>query len=319
LFWQAFDIHITDTMLRMNSAEAKIVKQVDCLIIGAGPGGLTAAIYLARYRRNFLIYSFGRSRASLIPVSHNYPAFPKGISGAELLQRLRIHLSNYEVSIYPEQVVHLERLKSKGFIALTATTKIHCKTVILATGCIDIEPKLPNIPHAIAEGLLRHCPICDGFEVIDQRIAILGHGNKGLSEALFVRHYSSRIYLVTLGRLLRLSDLKKTQASAAHIKVIEEPLLQIDLAKDKMPKLYFPYHPPLEIDTIYSALGAKINNELALNLGAKQKKGALLVNKHQETSVKGLYAIGDVVTELNQICTAQGQAAIAATAVHNRL
>ncbi|RMX21090.1 NAD(P)/FAD-dependent oxidoreductase [Legionella jordanis] len=292
--------------------------QVDCLIIGAGPAGLTAAIYLARYQRTIRICDFGRSRASLIPTSHNYPAFPDGISGKDLLNRLKEQLSRYDINVQSEQVTDLER-EDSGFIVSTATAKIRANSVILATGVIDIEPKLPAIKDAIANGLLRHCPICDGYEVRNQKIAILGQGIKGLNEALFIRHYSPYIFLLTCGKLLRTGSKRKNAAEQAKIVVIEEPICRIELEKDKPSTIYFKEHPPLKVDTIYSALGYKMNNELGLRVGAKHSKGVLVVNDHQETSVAGLYAIGDVVSELNQICTAQGQAAMAATDIHNKL
>ncbi|HJW57394.1 MAG TPA: NAD(P)/FAD-dependent oxidoreductase, partial [Burkholderiaceae bacterium] len=179
---------------------------LDCLIVGAGPGGLAAAIYLARFRRKIRVIDAGNSRASLIPVSHNYPGFPGGISGNELLQRLRQQALIYCSDIRSGKVQDIRRIGNEGFAVQTDSGTCHAKKVILATGVVDIEPDLPNQKDAIRQGYVRHCPICDGYEVIDRKVAVIGHGKEGIREALFLRQFTADLTLLTLGKEMALTD-----------------------------------------------------------------------------------------------------------------
>jgi thioredoxin reductase (NADPH) len=293
---------------------------LDCAIIGAGPAGITAAIYLQRFRRRAAIFDDNHSRAKLIPTSHNYPAMPSGISGKELLQRLSKQLSLYGGEIIAEKVNTITKDDNNIFIVTTANKETLAYNVILATGVIDIEPPLPNVTNAIKRGLVRHCPICDGYEVIDQKIGVIGHGAAGIKEALFLRTYSKNITLLTLGEEMALTNDQTQQLREATIKVIYEPLTTIEVVNEKIQTLCFNNNQSQKFDTIYSALGAKIRTDLAINLGATHLDNqCLIVDKHQQTSVPGFYAAGDIVSGLNQICVATAHGAIAATAIHNFL
>src|SRR5947209_10655913 len=118
---------------------------LDCLVIGAGPAGLTAAIYLGRYRRRFLVVDAAASRASLIPRSHNHPGFPGGIRGSELLDRMRTQAVEYGASILKDTITELRREPEGSFLAQAETSGFRARTVILATGAVDIEPALANL------------------------------------------------------------------------------------------------------------------------------------------------------------------------------
>jgi len=295
----------------------KITKEcIDCLIIGAGPAGIAAAIYLARFRRKFMIFDCDESRALCIPRSHNYPAFLKGITGPDLLKRLKNQLKTYGIKIIREKINTLDLVASHQFIASSTNITVRAKNVLLATGVEDIEPSLPHIDHAVRRGLVRHCPICDGYEVIDKKIAIISQGKAGLGEALFMRHYSPDITFITEEKVTNYTKKELQQIQEAGIKLIEAPILQIDLKDERITALHFS-DAPYEFDTIYSALGSIKKSKLALDLGAAHKKGDIIVDAHQQTSIAGLYAAGDIVSGLNQICVAQGQAAIASVAIHN--
>ena len=136
---------------------------------GRGPAGLTAAIYLARYRRNVLIVDAGNSRALLIPESHNYPGF-KGIAGRDLILRLKEQALKFGARFAPGTVSELARTQS-GFSARVEAQVIPTKYVIMATGLVD---KKPNIEGPETSETVRYCPICDGFEALRRRINELG-------------------------------------------------------------------------------------------------------------------------------------------------
>lgn len=292
---------------------------LDCLIIGAGPAGLTAAIYLARYRRRVRVLDAGASRAALIPRSHNHPAFPQGIGGFELLERLRLQAARYHVSVEDVTVHELERC-GEGFRARCDDGTEHARTVLLATGALDREPPLPGLVDAIYQGLIRHCPICDGYEAIDRRVGVIGHGKSAYEEARFLRTYTSDLTLLTLGEPMRLSEREAAALQALGIDVIAEPVTAVERDAKAIRALTLQSGERLSFDTLYSKLGTHVRSELATRLGAAHdQEGALEVDMHQQTSIDGLYAAGDVVKGLDQISVAYGHAAIAATAVHNRL
>jgi thioredoxin reductase (NADPH) len=301
---------------------------LDCVIIGGGPAGLTAATYLARFRRRFLLVDNGHSRASLIPVTHNHSGFPDGISGADLMARQRAQAERYGAPIRAGTVARLEREPSQGghFAAdledgpSRRRERVRARTALLATGVVDVEPDLPNVDQAIRRGYVRHCPICDGFEVIGQKLGVIGFGTGGMREALFVRTYSSEVTLLTLGREMGLTREDREKLETAHVEIVEEPVSRVAVEGDKITALHLVSGRECRFDRLYSALGSRVRSDLAQTLGAENDgTGALIVNEHQRTSISGLWAVGDVVRSLNQLSVAIGQAAIAATDIHNAL
>lgn len=292
---------------------------LDTLVIGAGPAGLTAAIYLARFRRNFMVIDAGASRAALIPLSHNYPGFPEGIGGNDLLGRLRAQALRYGSRIVSGIVGRLER-SPEGFAASMDERLLHARTVLLATGVMDIEPALPDLKDAIRQGYVRHCPVCDGYEIIDRKVAVIGWGKGGLKEALFLRTYTADLTLLTLGKAMGLESGDREALREAGIGVVEEPVGAVEIEGGRIRALRMASGRTQGFDTLYSALGACVRSDLAKALGADcDEEGHVRTDGHQRTSVPGLYAAGDVVSGLNQISVATGQAAIAATAIHNEL
>jgi thioredoxin reductase (NADPH) len=291
---------------------------IDCLVIGGGPAGLTAAIYLARFRRKVLVVDCGASRAALIPCSHNYPGFVSGISGPELLADLRAQAQEYGALLEEDTVEKLETA-ANGLRARCTTCTLTARNVLLATGIVDEKPDLPSLPAFIYRGGVRFCPICDGFEAMDRRIGVVGPLRRAMKKALFLRTYSQNVVLLPLDRPVRLDDDERTALQAARIPIPAEPLADLDTSGTTIVAT-MASGSTIEIDVLYPAMGAKARSELALGLGAKANEaGCLMVDEHARTSVPNLYAIGDVTNELDQISVATGQAAIAATHVHNSL
>ncbi|WP_448189965.1 NAD(P)/FAD-dependent oxidoreductase [Azospirillum sp. sgz301742] len=293
---------------------------LDVVVIGGGPAGLTAAIYLARYRRRFLVIDAGAPRAAWIPLSHNHAGFPDGITGMDLLGRMRMQAKRYGAPVERGCVASLQK-RGGLFVARTeAGDEVAARTAIMATGVIDVEPVLPNLYQAVQRGLVRHCPICDAFEVIGQRVGVIGHGAQGVGEALWMRTYTDDITLLTLGDPLGLSDAERRRLAAMNVRAVEEPVTEVHTEAGRIAALTTAAGERLVFDTLYSALGAVPRTDLAKPVGAGLgETGRFAVDAHCRTDVDGLFAIGDVVEGLNQISVAMGHAAVAAVAIHRKM
>jgi thioredoxin reductase (NADPH) len=288
---------------------------LDCLIVGGGPAGLTAALYLARYRRDVLVIDDGNSRAALIPESHNYPGFTHGISGEALLARLSEQARQYGARLDRGRIEALAR-DGDLFVADAGETRLRARRVLLATGIVDDSPDLPDLDSVVERGALRYCPICDAYEALDKKIGVLGRTAAAAKKALFLRTWSRDVTVLP-------TDTPKRSACdelvACGVAVMNERVVHLtrDGARIRVSGESGAVH---TFEVIYPALGCKVRSDLARAIGARcDDLGLMTVGDRQQTSVEGLYAAGDVVSDLHQISVATGHAAIAATAIHNGL
>lgn len=292
---------------------------LDCLVIGAGPAGLVAALYLRRFQRAIRLVSLPDSRALKIQRSHNVPGFPDGISGPELLQRLRQQLAMVDGEVITAAVTGLQR-DGAGFLAEVNGEPLAARTVLLATGIEDIEPDLPGVEELQRRARLRHCPICDGHDHRGRRIAVLGRGDHGAREALFLRRFSARVVLFDMHAGDPVPDQRHAELASAGILLLPAAPTAAALGAADQVRLMLPGGAVHETDVVYAALGCRPRNALARDLGAAlDARGNIVTDAHLRSSVPNLYAAGDVVSALDQIAVAHGHAAIAATAIHNSL
>lgn len=292
-------------------------QSIDAVIVGGGPGGLTAAVYLARYRRTVLVIDSSESRAALIPETHNYPGFADGIAGTALLDALAKQATTYGVDMVHDRVAALKKTPL-GFAVECGQTEVSAKRVILATGLVDRTIPITGLKEAIDQGCIRYCPICDGFEASDSRIGVLGSVEEASSKAIFLRTYSSDVTLLSLDSSSGSEQALRDLASAG-IRVLKPHLVAFERRGDHMVAVMSDGSFEL-FDVIYPVLGCDVRSELGKRLGARHNSvGCLEVDGNQQTSVVGLYAVGDVVSDLHQIAVATGHAALAATHIHNSL
>ena len=290
---------------------------VDCLIVGGGPAGLTAALYLGRFHRSCLVVDAGGSRASWIPRSRNYPGFPPGINGNDLLVRLREQASGYGARLEHGRVEWIEP-HADGFSVRYGERTCVARRIILATGIEDTLPDMPDVEQAIGEGKVRLCAICDGYEVDGDNVAVYGEAENAIGHAVFLRTFSDRVTVVVHGepdacdQAIALAEHYGIQVISDRVESLHPCDTGIELLTCGGDRHHF--------DIIYPNLGARFRSDLAVQLGVPcDECGGVPVDDHLQTSVRGLYAIGDVTLGLKQISVAIGQAAQAATAVHNSL
>jgi thioredoxin reductase (NADPH) len=290
---------------------------IDCLIIGGGPAGLLAATYLGRYRRRVRVVDAGDSRAAAIPESHNYPGF-FGIGGPELLRRLCAQALHYGAELTSSRVTSVRKEADNTFVATSACGDLHARFILLATGLVDHRPSIEGNARNCHSDVVRFCPICDGYEAIDRRVGVIGDMSAGGKKALFLRTYTREVSLFLTRETP--TDLKcQAQLRESNVTVVRQ-VKQISYANNNAIIISTKSGERYELDALYPALGCDVNSKLATSLGASCTEGGNLeVDDHQRTTVNGLYAAGDVVTDLHQLSVAFGHAAIAATDIHNRL
>jgi len=284
---------------------------VDCLIVGGGPAGLTAALYLARFRRRTIVIDAGKSRASTIPRSHNHPGFVDGITGDELLGTLRTQATKYGATLIHGSVHSIERT-SATFRSQTTDGLVISARVLLATGISDKCPPI-DIDGGHAADRVRYCPVCDGFEWLDRKIGVLGPPEDAAGKANFLRVYSPSVTLVPT------EDVISDVAEPKEFELAPAKAERIVATSDGV-SVHLPNHQTLQFDVLYPAMGCQAHSELATHLGATADRiGCLTVDSKQQTTIEGLYAAGDVVSDLHQLVIAEAHGAIAATAIHNSL
>jgi thioredoxin reductase (NADPH) len=295
-------------------------KTLDCLIIGGGPAGLTAAIYLSRFHLDIMVVDGGKSRAAWIPTSHNHAGYPEGINGVELLRRMREQAQLYGTRIESGQVTRLERGEDGTWIGEWGSGPVTAKSVLLATGVTNRRPPMDMALHddAMARGLIRYCPICDGYEVTDKKVAVIGTGPRGTAETRFLRSYTADLTLVAPDLPHELDDAERAELTEMGVTLIDGPVSGIEPGEATIALLT----PDGRHDfvSVYPALGSDTHTLLAEMVGASLAGDACVkVDDHQRTSIAGIYAAGDLVLGLDQISHAMGEGGVAATTIRNDL
>lgn len=299
---------------------------LDAVIIGAGPAGLTALTYLSRFHRRAVALS-GRQaqpRLLLIDRTYNLPGYPQGITGQEMLASLREQAEEMGGRVLAASAQQISGENGAFTVELDEGEPLHARKVILALGVRDREPDIPGIQEHVGK-FLRYCPVCDGFEHTGKRMGIVGSGLAVARHALFLRTFSEHVTVFLHGEhadtLERYGDVLQKRGIAVHAGRITEVLLEGDpegIHPGRGLRLEDGSEHPLAV--LYGALGCDVNLQPAAPLALElDEEGYVRVDAQQQTNVPGVYAAGDLVSNVNQISVAFGQATIAAIALHNAL
>jgi thioredoxin reductase (NADPH) len=210
------------------------------------------------------------------------------------------------------------RNESEKFVASCQGADIKAKFVLLATGLVDHCPPVQGGLGNCPSDVIRFCPICDGYEAIDKRVGVLGDLQSAAKKALFLRTYTKNVSVFVTDDIPGTEDTRHA-FEVGYLSVFDKPK-EIKRGTGGQIAILTESGSVHELDAIYPALGCDVRSELATILGAScTETGNLIVDDHQRTSVRGLYAAGDVVSDLHQLSVAFGHAALAATAIHNQL
>lgn len=230
---------------------------------------------------------------------------------------LQSQLGRYAVDRIDAFVEHVQR-REGVFHLRTGAGALVARQLLLATGVTDIPPAMPHVREALEAGVLRYCPVCDAYEVIDKAVGVYADGEAGIAEALYLRHFSADVTLFIAPGGQVISQAQRRRLADAGIRWSEAPVDSVRREGNRVVLMHA--GGTAWCDTLYCALGVTVHSQLALDLGAAlDGTGYVRIDAHHATNVPGLYAAGDVSKGLNQIAVALGGAAIAASAMHRAL
>ena len=231
---------------------------------------------------------------------------------------MKAQAQKYGTSIVTSRVGRLDIVEG-GFKAEWGEGSVVARKVLIATGVTNRRPPMDEELHneALARGLIRYCPICDGYEVTDKKVGVIGHGSHGIAEAVFLRGFTEDITLIAPHKAHDLGVEDQARLEEYGIRTLDGPCSAVAAQEDCIVVDTADGHHVF--DSIYPALGSDMHNELAAQVGADLKDGNIVVDSHQRTSVPGLYAAGDIVLGLDQISHAMGEGGVAAVTIRNDL
>lgn len=294
---------------------------VDIAIIGGGPAGLTAALYGARARASTVVFELGLPGGQIVKTElvENYPAFPDGVSGADLGEYMRQQAERFGAEFRTFSPVEAIRREGDDFVIVADDAETVARTVILSTGAIPRKLGIPGENEFTGRGV-SWCATCDGALFRGKDVAVVGGGDAAAQEAEFLTKFAGYVYLIH-----RRDELRATEC--LQEKCVMNPLIEYRLSRvpteivGKEGKVHglrlasTKGEPEelLEVSGVFIYVGVDPTSELARGLTDLNEAGFIKVDGEGRTSVPGLYAAGDVTDHaLKQVVTAAGQGAAAA-------
>ncbi len=295
------------------------MKKYDLIIIGAGPAGLTAAVYAARYKLETLVV--GKLLGGLAGEAYeicNFPSYGK-ILGFQLMKKMIEQVKELGVEIKFEEVLDINN--KNGFEIITNKEKYSAKKVILALGSERRRLQLENEKKFMGKGI-SYCATCDSGFYKDKIVGIVGGSDSAITAALLLAKYAKQVYVIyrkscfTKAEPILVEQVKKEN----KIKPLFNSIITKLIGKEKLGEIEINNEKKLKIDGLFVEIGSVPNVELAKNLKLKIKEDYIVVDKEQRTNVSGILAAGDVTNNsFKQIITACAEGAIAAKTIYEDL
>ena len=297
-----------------------MAEHYNVIIVGAGPAGLSAAIYTARMGLKTLVIGETLGMAAEASIIENYPGFIQ-ISGLELVEKMREQAENCGAVLHiPETALKLE-LKEKNKKVETDGGTYTCEAVIIATGCTHKKLNIPGEEEFKGKGV-SYCATCDGPLFRNRKVLVVGGGNAAAMAALYLNDLASKVFLVHRRSDLRAEEVLKKRVLNSSIQVLWNSEIKKINGNKKVESVTILNNKTgeeklVEVDAVFIYVGEQPRNELVKDAGVTlDKEGFIVVNRKQETNLEGVYASGDVTGGVRQIGTAVGEGIVAAVNVY---
>ncbi len=289
----------------------------DTVIVGGGFAGLTAAVWLGRYRRSTLVISSGPSRNALSTAIHGYPGFEGG-NPAELLDKLCREALGYGTKMVTAIVEGVEKTEN-GFAIRCDGETYEARRVLIATGTADRKPDIPNFEEY--EGVSAwHCPACDAYEYTGKKIAVVSWGENMAGYALNFLTYTDSITVITNGNEPGVPEDHLSKLEQNNIKVLTAKITCIEGEHGQVERLLLEDGSSVECDGIFYNIDHKPRLKLLDSLNCEiTSENCVAVNRKQETNIKGVYAAGDIAPLEELVLVAAAMGAVAASNIHKSL
>ncbi|MDP2909306.1 MAG: FAD-dependent oxidoreductase [Nanoarchaeota archaeon] len=290
----------------------------DTIIIGAGPAGMTAAIYAVRYKLKTLVIS--KDVGGVANLAHKIENWPgiTSITGIELMQSFKKHVEALGVKILQDEVVKL----ASGFEVVTSGgKKFKSKTLILALGTVRRKLNVPGEDEFIGRGV-SYCTTCDGAMFKNKTVCVVGGSNSAAMAALLLAEYAKKVYIIYRKEALRADPiLIERIAKNKKIEVIYNAEITKILGMKFVEKIILNNSKELPMEGVFIEIGGIPSTDLAKEIGVKlDEHNSIIADANMNTNVPGVFAAGDITnTFLDQVVTACGDGAKAAYSAFNHL
>lgn len=304
-----------------SAGEPDTTRLYDCIIVGGGPAGLSAAVYMGRLRRSVLVLDDRQGRSTWHQVNRNYLGFPDGVHATALRQLGEDQAARYGVQFADtcaEHAAYEGEGRERRFTLKTSLGNFTSRTLILAMGVTDNFPVFEGNDACIGRSMF-WCITCDGYETIGQRVVVLGHGERAAALALQLLVFTDRVTLVAWDEKLDLPE-ERLQALRAHgIKVYDCGCASFECAREgQLASVTLSQGDRIPLDKLFVAQWIEPNAQLANQLGVKlDEHGYILTDSEQCTNIEGIYAAGDITRLFShQVTSAVHEGGMAAAAAN---
>jgi len=289
--------------------------EYEVVVVGGGPAGLTAALYTTRLGHDTAVINRGGGRAAMMQDTHNVIGVTEDVSGNEFLQTAIEQIEGYGADYHRDFVESAERTADGRFRLVANDVTVVTDRVVLATGFSDGRPD-PPVPRT-GRGL-HYCLHCDAYMFVDESVYVMGHGDSAAHVAMIMLNFTSEVDVLLDGDEPTWSDETDDLVRAHPVDIVETEVTGVENGDDGwLEALAFEDGTRREYRGGFAMYGAEYNNDLAGQLGCEiNDDGTIAVDDHGNTSVDGVYAVGDIVPGHNQIPVAMGQGAKAGIDIH---
>lgn len=292
----------------------------DVAIVGGGPAGLSASIFLARYLYSVVLIDSGDPRSWETRGINAYLGLPR-VRPAELRLRGREEARNYGVELVDDCVDRVRLEADEEFLLTTNNgNEVGARRLLLAIGLKDVWPDIPGLERAYGE-TAHVCPDCDGYEARNRKTVVIGKGRKAVGMALNLTTWTNDIVICTNGESPDMDAAEYcTKLDALNIPVLTQTVKRIRVRERRVHYLELEDGMELDAEKIFFAIGQYPADDLGAQLGCERDSGGhIVVDRVYHTSVRNVYAAGDIVPGSQLAIAAASDGAIAALAIHKSL